>query len=159
VPATEVTVAELFKKQGYATAGIGKWGLGEEGSAGDPQKHGFDLFFGYYCQWHAHNHYPRYLLRNGQKVELEGNDGGQTGKQHSHDLFEAEALKFLHEHKDRPFFLYLPFTVPHVAIQVPEDSLAEYKGKWDDPPYDGKKGYQPHPAPRAGLTQTIDIGD
>jgi arylsulfatase len=155
LPEREVTVARLLKDQGYATAAIGKWGLGPAGSEGDPQKHGFDHFFGYYCQGHAHNHYPRYLYRDGERVNLEGNDGGATGKQHSHDLFEAEALKFIRGHKDRAFFLYVPFTIPHVAIQVPDDSLAEYKGKWDDPAYDGKKGYQPHPFPRAGYAAMV----
>ena len=155
LPDREITLAELFKKQGYATACIGKWGLGPVGSEGDPRRQGFDHFFGYYCQGHAHNHYPRYLYRDGRKVELEGNPGGATGRQYSHDLFEAEALAFLDAHKDQPFFLYVPFTVPHVAIQVPEDSLAEYLGRWDDPPYRGDRGYQPHPAPRAGYAAMV----
>src|SRR5262245_4676217 len=80
LPEGEVTVAELLKRQGYATAGVGKWGLGAEGTEGYPLRHGFDHFFGYLCQWHAHNHYPTYLLRDGKRVELEGNDGGAAGK-------------------------------------------------------------------------------
>jgi arylsulfatase A len=156
LPVGEVTVADLLRKQGYDTAAIGKWGLGPPGSEADPNKRGFDLFFGYNCQRHAHNHYPTYLWRNDKRVELEGNTGGATGKQYSHDLLEAEALKFIREHKDGPFFLYLPFTVPHVAIQAPDDDiLAMYKGKWDDPAYDGKKGYQPHPSPRAGYAAMV----
>jgi|SRR5579884_2213052 len=156
LPPGEVTVAELLRKQGYATAAIGKWGLGPPGSEADPIKRGFDLFFGYNCQRHAHNHYPTYLWRNDRRIPLEGNTGGATGKQYSHDLLEAEALKFIREHKDGPFFLYLAFTLPHVAIQAPDDDiLASYKGKWDDPPYDGKKGYQPHPSPRAGYAAMV----
>jgi len=86
---------------------------------------------------------------------LKDNDG-KTGKQYTQDLFEVEALDFIEKSKAKPFFLYLPFTVPHVAVQVPEDSLAEYKGKLgDDPAYDGKKGYQPHPAPRAGYAAMV----
>lgn len=154
LPAGEVTLAELLKQRGYATAAIGKWGLGPPGSEGDPLRQGFDQFFGYNCQRHAHSHYPTWLRRNGEKIELPGNDG-KTGKQFSHDLFEEEALKFLRAHADRPFFLYLPFTIPHVAIQVPEDSLAEYRGKWDDPPYDGQRGYLPQPAPRAGYAAMV----
>lgn len=155
LPASEITVAMLFQKQGYATGAMGKWGLGPPGSESAPNKKGFDLFYGYNCQAHAHNHYPTYLWRNDQRITLEGNDGGKTGKQHSHDLFEAEALPFIRAHKDKPFFLYLPFTIPHLALQVPEDSLAEYKGKWDDPPYTGGKGYQPHPTPRAAYAAMV----
>jgi arylsulfatase len=154
LPASEVTLAQLFQKQGYATAAIGKWGLGFPGSTGDPLRKGFDLFFGYNCQRHAHRHYPTYLWRNDQRIALPGNDG-KTGKQYSHDLFEAEALTFIRDHRRQPFFLFVPFTIPHVAIQVPADSLAEYQGKWDDPPYDGKKGYLPHPAPRAGYAAMV----
>jgi arylsulfatase len=68
---------------------------------------------------------------------------------YSHDLITEEALKFVRTNKERPFFLYVPFTVPHVALQVPEDSLAQYKGQWPDPAYDGKRGYVSHANPRA----------
>jgi arylsulfatase len=155
IPAGTVTIAKLLKARGYATAAIGKWGLGPPGSEGDPNKQGFDLFFGYNCQRHAHNYYPTYLWRNDKKVTLEGNDGGATGKTYSHDLLEAEALDFIKGHKDRPFFLYVPFTIPHVALQVPEDSLKEYLGKWDDPPYKGGKGYLPHEHPRAAYAAMV----
>ncbi len=159
IPDATVTVAELLKAKGYATAAIGKWGLGPPGSEGDPNKQGFDLFFGYNCQAHAHNHYPTYLWRNDKKITLEGNDGGATGKQFSHDLMEAEALKFIQDHKDKPFFLYVPFTIPHLALQVPEDSLVEYKGKWEDPPYQGGKGYLPHSHPRAAYAAMVSRMD
>jgi arylsulfatase A len=155
MPDAAVTVAELLKKRGYATGATGKWGLGFPGSEGDPNRQGFDLFFGYNCQRHAHNHYPRYLRRNGEKVDLEGNDAGLTGKQFSHDLMEAEALKFVRENRERPFFLYVPFTIPHLALQVPEDSLAEYRGKWEDPAYEGGNGYLPHPHPRAAYAAMV----
>jgi arylsulfatase len=150
-----VTIAKLLKARGYSTGAMGKWGLGPPGSDADPTRQGFDLFFGYNCQRHAHNFYPRYLWRNDQRVELEGNDAGRTGKHYSHDLMEAEALNFIREHKSDPFFLYLPFTIPHLALQVPDDSLAEYVGKWDDPPYEGGKGYQPHPTPRAAYAAMV----
>ncbi|MBM3992627.1 MAG: arylsulfatase [Planctomycetes bacterium] len=150
-----VTIARLLKALGYVTGMIGKWGLGMHTSTGDPQRQGFDHFFGYYCQRHAHNHYPTFLWRNGQKVPLEGNSGKATGKHHSHDLFEKEALDFIRNNKDKPFFLYLPLTIPHVALQVPDDSLAEYKGLWNDPPYKGGKGYQPHDHPRAAYAAMV----
>jgi arylsulfatase A len=155
IAADTVTIARLLKSIGYVTGMIGKWGLGMHDSTGDPQKQGFDHFFGYYCQRHAHNHFPTFLWRNAEKVPLEGNPGKATGKQHSHDLFEKEALDFIRKNKEKPFFLYVPFTVPHVALQVPEDSLAEYKGKWDDPPYKGGKGYQPHDHPRAAYAAMV----
>jgi len=155
IAADDVTLAELLKKQGYATAAIGKWGLGPFGSTGDPLKHGFDLFFGYNCQRHAHTHYPTYLYRNDQRFDLPGNNG-KTGDTFTHDLFEKEALIFIDANKAKPFFLYMPVTVPHVAVQVPEDSLKDYLGKLgDDPAYDGKKGYQPHPAPHAAYAAMV----
>ena len=155
IRATDVTVAELLKAKGYATGAMGKWGLGNWDTAGSPLKQGFDLFFGYNCQAHAHSHYPKHIYRNGDRIELKDNDG-KTGKQYTGDLFEAEALAFIDKHKEKPFFLYLPFTVPHVAVQVPEDSLAEYRGKLGaDPAYDGKKGYQPHPSPHAGYAAMV----
>ncbi len=152
LPAGEVTVALLLQKLGYTTAAFGKWGLGPPGSHADPNRMGFGLFYGYNCQGHAHNHYPTYLWRNDRRVELDG-------KQYSQDLFEAEALRFVRANRDRPFFLYVPFTVPHLALQVPEDSLAPYKGKWPDPPYDGKKGYRPHKTPRAAYAAMVSRMD
>jgi arylsulfatase len=155
IPTAEITIAELLKAKGYATGGFGKWGLGFIGTEGDPNRQGFDLFYGYNCQREAHNFYPHHLWHNDQKVVLEGNNRGLTGKHYSHDLIEVEALRFIRDNKDRPFFLYAPFTIPHLALQVPEDSLAEYVGKWDDPPYDGTRGYLPHPAPRAAYAAMI----
>ncbi len=163
IPDETITVAEILKTRGYATGCMGKWGLGPQGSPGDPNRQGFDHFFGYNCQRHAHNFYPRYLWRNDKRIPMEGNDRGLTGKQYSHDLLTDEALWFIRENKDGPFFLYVPYTIPHLAIQVPDDSLAEYKGKWPDPPYTGGHGYLPHPAPRAGYAAMVtrmdrDIG-
>jgi arylsulfatase len=155
IRAEDVTLAELLKARGYATGAMGKWGLGMWDSSGSPLKHGFDLFIGYNCQRHAHSHYPTYIWRNDKRIELKDNDG-KTGKQYTQDIFETEALAFIEANKAKPFFLYLPFTVPHVAVQVPEDSLDEYKGKLgDDPAYDGKKGYQPHPTPHAAYAAMV----
>lgn len=122
----DVTVAELLKEAGYATALVGKWGLGEEGTPGLPNDQGFDDFFGYLSQHHAHNYYPEFLWRDKERVKLrnvlrrdgkpyeEMGAGVSTVKvDYSHDLFAAEALKFLDENKDRPFFLYLALTIPH----------------------------------------------
>jgi len=155
LPADEVTLTELLKQRGYATGAMGKWGLGMPGTTGDPNKRGFDLFYGYHCQAHAHNHYPTYLRRNAEKFLLDGNDGGDTGKQFTQDLFEAEALKFLDANKDKPFFLYLPFIIPHLALQAPEDALAEYrKLGWEETPYTGRQ-YRHHATPRAAYAAMV----
>jgi arylsulfatase len=155
LPADAVTLATLLHQRGYVCAAMGKWGLGMFDTTGSPLRHGFDRFFGYNCQAHAHTHYPTYLYRNAERFTLPGNDGA-TGDSYAGDLFEREALAFLDEKHDRPFFLYLPFVVPHAAVQVPEDSLAEYRGKLgDDPPYDGKKGYRVHPTPHAAYAAMV----
>lgn len=158
IPGDTVTVAKLLKERGYKTAAIGKWGLGMFGSSGDPNKQGFDLFYGFNCQRHAHNHYPRYLWRNDKRETLEGNDRTLTGKQYSQDLFAREALRFIRENKDDPFFLYLPFAIPHLSIQVPDESLDEYKGKIPEEDYK-HRGYLKHPVPRAGYAAMVSHMD
>jgi arylsulfatase len=152
------TVGHLFQRAGYVTGLFGKWGLGRVGATGDPQKQGFDHFFGYICQRQAHTYYPNHLWRDGQVFWIEENKNGAE-KVYSHDLIAEEALKFIRSNKDKPFFLYVPFTIPHVALQVPQDSLAEYKDRWEDPSYDGKRGYVPHEDPRAcyaGMVSRMD---
>lgn len=118
----DLTVAKVLKQAGYRTGMFGKWGLGHEGSAGVPTRQGFDQFFGYLDQHHAHNYFPTFLMRNERRQLLKNvvpNEGayGQgvaTKKvEYSHDLIMAESLKFLAEVKDDPFFLYLPLTPPH----------------------------------------------
>lgn len=155
IPDSTVTMPELLRERGYATGAFGKWGLGFVGSEGDPNRQGFDLFYGYNCQREAHNFYPTHLWRNERKVMLDGNNRGLTGRQYSHDLIETEVLRFISDNRDRPFFLFVPFTIPHLALQVPEDSLAEYRGRWEDPAYDGRNGYLTHPHPRAAYAAMV----
>ncbi len=120
--AEDVTVAEVLKKAGYATGGFGKWGCGDRGTTGVPEKHGFDIFFGYYNQTHAHSFFPNYLVRNGEKVLLEGNTGDfYTGKQFSQYLIFDESIKFIRDNKDRPFFCYCAWTPPHGQWGIPDD--------------------------------------
>ena len=124
----DVTIAETLKTVGYENALIGKWGLGEVEMEGHPLKQGFDYFFGYLNQRHAHNYYPEYLWRQYEKVPLRnvvepvpGLDGtedfiaGAASKRvdYSHDLFAEDALQYVKDHRDGPFFLYLAFTIPH----------------------------------------------
>ena len=135
----EPTVASVLKQVGYATGGFGKWGCGGRGSTGVPELHGFDIFFGYYDQVHAHSYYPPYLVRNSQEVPLPGNHGLSQGTTYSHYLIVEEAKKFIRENKDRPFFCYLPVTPPHGIHDIPESDPAWtlYKDKpW---PLDARK--------------------
>jgi len=153
-----VTVAKILKDAGYTTGAFGKWGLGRVGTTGDPNKQGFDRFYGYICQRQAHTYYPNHLWSDDKIEWIEANKDGKE-ELYSHDLIAEEALKFIKANKNNPFFCYVPFTIPHVALQVPEDSLAEYKGKWPDTPYDGKNGYVPHENPRAcyaGMVTRMD---
>jgi len=114
----DITVAEVLHKAGYATGISGKWGLGEPGTGGIPNRQGFDEWLGYLNQNHAHFHYPTYLWRNEQEMPLAGNqDGGR--EEYSHDHFTRFALDFIRRHVSEPFFLYMPYTVPHAAFEVP----------------------------------------
>jgi arylsulfatase A-like enzyme len=130
------TVTEVLKNAGYATALVGKWGLGEAGSSGTPDRKGFDYFYGYLNQTHAHNSYPDYLWKNRDKITIEGNvvrNGVASVKaQFAPDLFTREALGFIEQNRGRPFFLYLAYTVPHAnnertrlepnGLEVPDDA-------------------------------------
>lgn len=162
-------LSQSFREAGFATAAMGKWGLGPVGSTGDPNKHGFDLFYGYNCQALAHSFYPKYLWRNDQQVPLnekpipghakrpEGEVRAEEwiGKNYASTTILAEGLQFIEAHQKEPFFLYLPFIEPHVAMHPPLDSVNQYPKEWDDQPYRGQSGYLPHPRPRAGYAAMI----
>ncbi|MFC2124346.1 arylsulfatase [Bacteroidota bacterium] len=134
-----VTVAELLKTAGYRTAMIGKWGLGNQDTPGAPLKQGFDYYFGYLDQVLAHNYYPEYLLRNDEKVVLDnkvfylpedhwtrGLGGYAENKvEYSHDLFTTDALQYIEENQDQPFFLYIPYTIPHNNGEALENEKQE----------------------------------
>jgi len=149
----------VLRARGYATGAFGKWGLGEVGSEGDPLKQGFDRFFGYNCQRHAHNLFPRYLIDDDGKRVLEGNDRGLSGRQYAPQVIADELLKFIREHKDEPFFAYYPTVIPHLALQVPDAELSAYEGEWTETPYTGGKSYLPHPKPRAAYAAMISFMD
>ncbi len=122
--AGEPTIASMLGAAGYATGGFGKWGCGGRDSTGVPEKHGFDVFFGYYDQVHAHSYYPPYLIRNSEEVPLEGNPGGRTGETYSHYAIMEAGLEFIRANRDRPFFCYLPITPPHGMYDIPADDPA-----------------------------------
>ena len=143
-----VTVAKLLQQKGYKTGAFGKWGLGTYGSSGAPDKQGFDHFYGYICQRQAHTYYPNHLWCDGQVEWLDDNKDGKENN-YSHDLIAEKALQFIRKNQDKPFFCYVPFTIPHVALQAPEDSLQEYKGKWPETPFKGSATYSAQENPRA----------
>jgi len=152
----DVTVAHVLKRAGYATGGFGKWGIGDAGTTGVPEKHGFDVFFGYYHQVHAHTYYPRYLLRNSEKVPLEGNTGDwKSGEVFAHDLIHRKGLEFIRANRNRPFFAYLPWTPPHGLWGIPEDEPAWQKYKdleWDARNQRGPKDAQIY----AAMVEMVD---
>ena len=160
----DVTVAEVLKKAGYKTGLFGKWGLGNEGSTGVPNKQGFDEFFGYLHQVHCHFYYPYYLLENEKRYILPGNEGGKQ-EQYTHDVIAEKAMDFIRANKENPFFLYIPFTIPHTELLVPEDSFKEYDGEFPEPnPYiDKRRHYSDQPKPRTAFAAMVtrmdrDIG-
>ena len=168
LPAGTVTLATILRDAGYATGGFGKWGLGPPGSASDPLACGFERFFGYNCQREAHTYYPQHLWSDRERIAVDNPEvqrGGRipdqpppaasdfapfSGKTYSADLIAEQQLAFVRANAGRPFFLYVPTTVPHLALQVPTDepSLAEYRKQFgDEEPYLGGRGYVPcrHP--------------
>lgn len=122
--AEEATIASVLKQRGYATGGFGKWGAGGRGSTGVPEQHGFDTFFGYYDQVHAHSFYTPYLIRNSVEVPLAGNLGGREGETYSHYQIMREGLQFIRSNRERPFFCYFPVTPPHGMYDIPADDPA-----------------------------------
>jgi arylsulfatase A-like enzyme len=122
--ADEPTIASLLKPLGYATGGFGKWGCGGRDSTGVPEKHGFDVFLGYYDQVHAHSYFPPYLIRNSAEVPLAGNRGGSNGQTYSHYVIHEAAVQFIRENARQPFFAYLPYTPPHGNFDIPDTDPA-----------------------------------
>ncbi len=164
-----LTFAQVFRKAGYATGAMGKWGLGPVGSTGDPNRKGFDLFFGYNCQAVAHSFYPPHLWRNSEKVAINARPipgharqpGGEVklddwiGETYAPKLMITEAERFIATNAARPFFLYLPFIEPHVAMHPPRESVERFPVGWDREVYRGANGYLPHPRPRAAYAAMI----
>ena len=151
---SDVTVAEMLKPAVYNTAIMGKWGLGDEGTAGVPNRHGFDEWFGYLDQVQAHNYYPEYLWRNQRQWQLRGNANGGKG-QYSHDLFTRAALNFIRINQQHPFFLYLAYTIPHANNEL-KDKGMEVPG---DAPYSKEDWPQPEKNKAAMITRLdADVG-
>jgi len=161
IPDSALTIAEVLKKAGYATGDFGKWGLGPVASSGDPIKQGFDSFYGYNCQSLAHNYYPDHLWQNDTRINFAANTLNSFAD-YSADLIHQKALSFISDQKNKPFFLYLSYTLPHAALQVPNDSLFQkykklFKEKEQPIPeqWDGK-GYAPQSYPHAAYAAMVN---
>lgn len=157
LPEGTVTIAKVLKNAGYVTGAFGKWGLGMANTTGDPNKQGFDYFYGYLDQKQAHNYYPTHLWDNGKRDMLNNPvidvhrrlaagapDSAFDyfkGKDYAIDKIADRAQKFIREHHKEPFFLYLPMTIPHVSLQVPDEAIKEYIGQFEEKPYYGERNY------------------
>ena len=159
LPDSSLTIATVLQKHGYITGAFGKWGLGYPGSTGTPGKKGFADFFGYNCQTLAHNYYPDHLWINDQKLELPGNLKRDSA--YSADLIHDRTLQFLHNNYRHPFFLYLAYTLPHAALQVPHDSVynnyvTQFREAARTPgPGDKRSDYRFEPYPHAAYAAMV----
>lgn len=158
LPEGEIGLAKILKSVGYTTGCFGKWGLGAVGTTGDPLNQGFDRFYGYNCQRHAHNLYPKYLVNDQENEFLPGNTRSNTGEIYAPQRIADEMLEFVSKNKKQPFFLYYPTVLPHLPLQAPKEDIEEYKGLWPETPYNGRS-YQPHPTPRACYAAMISFLD
>lgn len=158
LPEGTFTLPKMLKQAGYITGLVGKWGLGMPNTTGSPLKQGFDYYYGYLDQKQSHNFYPTHLWENDKSIPLNNSkidvhsrlDSIKAsdkdfeyfkGKDYSPSLMTAKAVNFINQNKDQPFFLYLPYTIPHVSLQAPEEYINKYKGQFNERPYYGQKGY------------------
>ncbi len=179
LPAGTRTLGTFLQEAGYRTGIVGKWGLGAPLTERIPNQQGFDFFFGYNCQRQAHTYYPRHLWRNTEKVWLdnelvvpntrleEGADpydpasySRYTLEQYAPDLMLEEALSFIGESGDEPFFLYFATPIPHVPLQAPRRWVEHYLRKFgDEEPYTGDQNYFPHRYPHAAYAAMVSYLD
>ncbi len=147
------TIAELFQSAGYTTGAFGKWGLGYPGSGSEPNDKGFDTFYGYNCQRQSHFYYPNWLWKNKEKVEFPHNK--QKREIYSSDLIHQNALQFIRDNKDKQFFGYFAYLIPHASLEQPNDSILQmYKGKFYEKEYKGRH-YTSTPIPKAQFAGMI----
>ncbi|MES2775298.1 MAG: arylsulfatase [Bacteroidota bacterium] len=158
LPDSTITIAKMLQQNGYNTGAFGKWGLGFPGSGAEPNNMGFATFFGYNCQSLAHNYYPDHLWSNEKRIDYPGNE--ETHEVYSADLIHQQAIKFLGSQTNKPFFLFLPYTVPHADLAVPHDSVYDYYVKrFNDKslkPGSAKEGANPvEPYPHAAYAAMV----
>ena len=133
LPDETVTIAEVAKSAGYATATFGKWGMGFFDSSGGPHNQGVDHFFGYNCQRHAHSYFPTYLFDDKQPFVLPGNDGRTVGKTYAQQLIQSDMIRWVRSHADEPFFLFYAITLPHGRHEIDDFGI------YDDQPWTEKQ--------------------
>jgi len=139
LPAGTVTISKILEQNGYTTAAFGKWGLGFPGSGSEPVDMGFNTFFGYNCQSLAHNYFPDHLWNNKERINYPDNEANHTN--YSADIIHEQAMKFLVKQNKKPFFLFLPYTIPHSELTVPHDSVYQrYVTQFNDKPIEIKTG-------------------
>lgn len=156
-PMTEdtYTLGKLMKSAGYTTGIFGKWGLGFPGSSSVPSNMGFDEFYGYNCQRMAHSYYPDHLWHNDQRVDFAENaNDGRTA--YSQDLIHEQALKFIRDNKDKPFYAMLTYTLPHAELNLPHDSIYQmYENAFEEMPYPYNGGYHASEKPYASFAAMV----
>ena len=151
------TIGKLMQGDGYTTGLFGKWGLGYPESPSIPKKMGFNEFYGYNCQRMAHSYYPDHLWKNDTMIILEGNQNGER-TEYSQELIHQQALKFIRDNKDKPFFAMLTYTLPHAELNLPHDSIYHiYENMFEETPYSG--GYHDSEKPRASFAAMVSLLD
>ena len=170
------TIAKMLKERGYKTGLVGKWGMGVTETTGSPLNHGFDYYYGVLDQKQAHNYYPTHLWENDKwdalnnhvfsvhgkidpKTATEADFEKFRGKDYAPAKMTQKALGFIDRNKNEPFFLYLPYTLPHLALQAPEEYVKKYRGQFEEKPYYGDKGYSPTQYPLSTYAAMITFLD
>lgn len=156
----DLTMAEVLQAAGYRTGLFGKWGLGDAQTEGVPNKQGFDRFFGYLHQLHAQFYYTDYLWNDQQRYPLPGNRDGKR-EQYTHDVILEKALGFIRENRNGPFFCFLSLSIPHHEFAVPEESLRQFSGKFEERPLEfrWREGYANPKEPKATMAGMISHMD
>lgn len=158
MPADTFTVAHLMQKAGYRTGIFGKWGLGAPGSVSEPLKMGFDRFYGYNCQRIAHSYYPAFLWNDDKRELLFGNVA-EKRSEYAPDLIQAQALDFIRENKERPFFCYYAAVQPHADIVAPEQYMEKHRGKYGEETPHEAGYYRAQAEPRAAFAAMVNVLD
>ncbi len=167
----DITLAEVLKDAGYTTGCVGKWGIGHPPPLDDPQRHGFDYFYGYINMFHAHNFYPEWLVENGKNVRLrnivyddydkpldrEGRGVASQKVDYAPELITQAGLRYIEDHRNEPFFLYFAMNIPHANNEAGRDKIANQNGM--EVPDHGTFAEKEWPEQEKGFARMIEIID